>query len=163
MVAKDQVKNITPRSVWHDPVHFIAFGFGSGASPLAPGTMGTLAAVPLVVVLSLLPGWVYVLAMLLVFVLGVYVSHVTSHDLKVHDHGGIVIDEIAGFMLTMWLIPMTWVNLLLGFVLFRIFDIVKPFPIRWLDKKVAGGFGIMVDDVLAGLYAWAVLWVYVYV
>ncbi len=89
------------------------------------------------------------------------ICQITSDDLKVHDFSGIVWDEFVGFWITMFLIPFDWKWVLFGFLLFRFFDIVKPWPIRYLDKQVAGGFGIMVDDVLAGVYAWICLFLIV--
>lgn len=88
---------------------------------------------------------------------GFYICGKTSRDWGVHDHNAIVWDEFVGLWITMFLIPPTWVNLLLGFALFRLFDIWKPWPIRWLDRTVHGGVGIMVDDIAAGVVAWAVL------
>lgn len=142
-----------------NPVHFLAIGFGSGLFPKIPGTMGTLAAVPLYLALvsyfpHLLP-WVIGIG----FLIGVYLCDKTAKDMGVHDHGSIVWDEFVGFWITMLLVPVThWQTVLAGFVLFRFFDIVKPWPISWLDKKVKGGFGIMIDDVLAGIMAMGVLW-----
>jgi len=104
----------------------------------------------------------YLGAIVVAFVVGVYLCERTSRDLGVHDHGGIVWDEFVGLWITLILVPPGWGWLLLGFVLFRFFDIIKPQPIGWADKKVAGGFGIMLDDVLAGIYAWAVLQVCVW-
>ncbi|MCC5851919.1 MAG: phosphatidylglycerophosphatase A [Alkalimonas sp.] len=142
--------------------HLLALGFGSGLAPKAPGTFGTLAAVPLVALLLLLPvGW-YLLIVLLAWGLGIYVCEVASRDAGVHDHGAIVWDEMVGLAVTMLLVPLTLLNLLLGFVLFRFFDIVKPWPIRWLDKQVGGGHGIMLDDIVAGLMACAVLHVLIW-
>ena len=91
------------------------------------------------------------------FVLGVYWCDRSSKALGVHDHGGIVWDEMVGYWLTMFLAPVGWLWWVLGFVLFRIFDILKPWPINWLDRRVHGGLGIMVDDILAAVYAWLVL------
>ncbi|WP_223788139.1 phosphatidylglycerophosphatase A family protein [Marinicella meishanensis] len=139
------------------PSGFLAFGFGSGLAPKAPGTVGTLAAIPPYLLLAELPWPWYVAAWVLAFVLGIYLCQRASDQLGVHDHGGIVWDEFVGFWVTMTWIPLEWHWLLLGFVLFRFFDIVKPFPIKWLDKRVKGGFGIMVDDLIAGVFAWAVL------
>jgi len=136
-----------------NPVHFLAFGFGSGLSPKAPGTMGTLVALPIWYLLAQLPLWGYLLALLVVIAVGPYLCGRTAEDLGEHDHGGIVWDEIAGFLLTMVLVPVGLWTALAGFALFRLFDIVKPWPISWLDKHVHGGTGIMVDDLLAGLYA----------
>ena len=140
-----------------NPVHFLAFGFGSGLSPKAPGTMGTLAALPLWYLLAQLPLAGYIAGLLLVIAVGPYLCGKTARDLGVHDHGGIVWDEIAGFLLTMLLVPVSIWTALIGFALFRLFDIVKPWPIRQADRCLGGGFGIMFDDVLAGIYAWLVM------
>lgn len=138
-----------------NPVHWLAFGFGSGLSPKAPGTAGTVAAIPLYLLLAMLPlGW-YLLAMLVTFVVGVYLCDKTSKDMGVHDHPGIVWDEFVGYWITMIAAPAGWLWVLLGFVFFRTFDVLKPWPIRWLDTHVHGGFGIMIDDVLAGVMALA--------
>jgi phosphatidylglycerophosphatase A len=143
----------TPASVWRNPVHFLAFGLGRGAAPVAPGTFGTLAAVVIYLALPSM-GWMwYLLMLLLTFVAGIWICGKTADDIGVHDHGGIVWDEFVGLWLTMFLAPPGWVWLVLGFVLFRVFDVLKPWPIRWLDSRVAGGFGIMIDDILAGIFA----------
>lgn len=136
-----------------NPVHFLALGFGSGLSPKAPGTFGTLAAVPVYWLLSDLSLIYYVTAVILVSLIGIPICDYTSKQLRVHDHPGIVFDEFAGFLITMIAVPISWEWILTGFLLFRIFDIVKPWPISWLDKKVQGGLGIMLDDILAGLFA----------
>lgn len=135
------------------PMQFLASGFGSGCAPVAPGTFGTLAAIPVWMMLSFLSPIPYVIAVIAIFILGCYVSEKASQELNVHDHGGIVIDEFVGFFITMFLVPFSWINILLGFVLFRIFDVIKPWPIKIVDRQVKGGFGIMVDDVLAGVMA----------
>ena len=136
-----------------NPVHFLAFGFGSGLSSKAPGTMGTLAALPVWYLLAQLPLAGYLAGLLLVIAVGPYLCGKTARDLGVHDHGGIVWDEIAGFLLTMLLVPVSVWMALIGFALFRLFDIVKPWPIGWLDRHVHGGTGIMLDDLVAALYA----------
>ena len=136
-----------------NPVHFLAFGFGSGLSPKAPGTMGTLAALPIWYTAAQLPLVGYLAVLLAVIAVGPWLCGKTSRDLGVHDHGGIVWDEFAGFLLTMVLVPVSITMALLGFALFRLFDIVKPWPIGWLDKHVHGGTGIMLDDLVAALYA----------
>lgn len=141
------------RSLLANPVHALAFGFGSGLSPKAPGTAGTLAAVPLYMMMSSLPLLAYSLMLVITFVLGVYLCDRTSKDLGVHDHPGIVWDEFVGYWITMLAAPAGWLWIVVGFVWFRVFDVLKPWPINWLDKKVEGGFGIMIDDVLAGLMA----------
>ncbi|EKF75895.1 phosphatidylglycerophosphatase A [Alcanivorax hongdengensis A-11-3] len=140
-----------------NPVHFLAFGFGSGLAPIAPGTFGTLAALPIWWLCAQLPLWGYLLATVLIIAVGPYLCGKTSHDMNVHDHPGIVWDEIAGLMITMIAVPVSPWTALAGFVLFRVFDIIKPWPISWLDRHVEGGLGIMVDDLLAGVYAALVL------
>ena len=140
-----------------NPVHLLAFGFGSGLAPKAPGTVGTLAAVPLYLLLAPLPLAAYLLAVVLIALAGIWICGRTSRDLGVHDHGGIVWDEFAGFLVTMTAVPLAWPWVVAGFLLFRLFDILKPWPIGWLDERVAGGLGIMLDDLLAGLYAWGCL------
>lgn len=146
-----------PQSVWRNPIHFLAFGFGSGAMPVAPGTFGTLVAIPIYLLMEPLSLWLYLAIVTGITVLGVWLCHVTSRDLGVHDHPGIVWDEIAGYLITMIAAPTGWLWVLLGFVLFRIFDIIKPWPIGWADRRVSGGLGIMLDDVLAAVYAWLLL------
>lgn len=140
-----------------DPRHFLALGFGSGLVPKAPGTMGTVMAIPFFLLLQQLPLWGYLLVLLGAFLLGIWLCGVTARNLGVHDHPGIVWDEFVGYWLTMTAAPAGWLWVLLGFCLFRIFDIAKPWPIRQVDRRVGGGFGIMFDDVLAGVYAWLVL------
>ncbi len=149
--------NAVPHSVWRNPVHFLAFGLGSGAAPIAPGTFGTLAAViPWFWLQSLsLPG--YLLVVVLAALAGIWLCGRTARDIGVHDHGGIVWDEFVGFWITMIAAPPGWGWLLVGFLLFRLFDILKPWPIRWADTRVSGGLGIMLDDILAGVYALALL------
>lgn len=138
-------------------VHFLAFGFGSGAAPKAPGTFGTLMAIPLYLLLAQLPLWAYVVALVVSFMVGIYLCDQASKDMGVHDHGGIVWDEFVGFWIAMTALPFHWAWILAGFVLFRLFDILKPWPISWLDKRVHGGLGIMIDDVLAGIFALIIL------
>lgn len=145
-----------------NPNHFFAFGFGSGLAPKAPGTFGTLAAVPIYWLLQDLAWPIYGTWLIVTFALGVYWCDRSSKQLGVHDHGGIVWDEFVGYWITMFLAPKGWLWMLLGFVLFRFFDIIKPWPIGLLDRKVGGGFGIMIDDVLAGIYAFIVLRACVY-
>jgi len=136
-----------------NPIHFLAFGFGSGLAPKAPGTFGTLAAIPIYLLIAQQTLWIYLLITLIVSIAGIYICDKTSRDMGVHDHGGIVWDEIAGYLITMIAVPFSWTAVITGFVLFRLFDILKPWPISWLDKKVGGGLGIMLDDIVAGLFA----------
>lgn len=143
----------TPQSVWRNPIHFAAFGFGSGTVPVAPGTFGTLMAVVLYLLLPTMSWSTYALFLLASFALGVWLCGRTAHDIGVHDHGGIVWDEFVGYWITMFLAPAGWLWIVVGFVLFRLFDIIKPWPISWLDRHVDGGLGVMIDDVLAGIMA----------
>lgn len=136
-----------------NPVHLLAFGFGSGLSPKAPGTAGTVVAVLLYLPLSQFSLPLYLVLTAVATLLGIWLCGVTSRDLGVHDHGGIVWDEFAGFWITMIAAPAGWLWLVLGFVLFRVLDILKPWPIKWVDSKIYGGLGIMLDDVLAGIMA----------
>jgi phosphatidylglycerophosphatase A len=143
-----------PVSMLSNPIHLLSLGFGSGLSPYAPGTMGTLVAIPPYLLLSQLELLPYLVVVVTGFLIGIYLCDKTSKSLGVHDHPGIVWDEIIGYWITMIAIPaVTWQWILAGFVLFRFFDIVKPGPVKIADKKVPGGFGIMFDDLLAGLYA----------
>ncbi|KTC99701.1 phosphatidylglycerophosphatase A [Legionella geestiana] len=144
--------------VWQSPSMFLAFGFGSGLSPVAPGTCGTLVAIPLYLMMARLNTLPYLALTLLFFAIGVSVCDRASSMLNVHDHPGIVWDEVVGYLLTMAFAPVGAIWVIAGFILFRLFDIWKPFPIRSIDRHVHGGTGIMLDDVLAALYAAAVLW-----
>lgn len=142
-----------PAHLLRDPVHFLALGFGSGLSPIAPGTFGTLAAVPIYLLLQLLPLPTYLVVTALLFVFGVFICDISARKLGVHDHPGIVWDEVVGYLVTMIAAPVGWYWVLVGFVLFRLFDILKPWPIRFIDRHVEGGLGIMLDDLLAGVMA----------
>ena len=139
------------------PSGLLAFGFGSGLSPFAPGTMGTLIAIPFIFALRSLGDAGFWLVLVLLFLLGVWLCESISRKLGVHDHGGIVWDEMVGYWLSAAFVPLQWHWLLAAFVLFRFFDILKPWPIRQLDRKLKGGFGIMIDDVVAALFTMAIL------
>lgn len=154
------MKKIPARLIFSDPVHFFAFGFGSGLAPKAPGTFGTLAAVPIFLLLSSLNLTLFEYIGISIFVClsGIFLCDASAKKLNIHDHPGIVWDEFAGFLITMTGFTVSWQNLLLGFIFFRVFDILKPWPIKWIDKKVAGGFGIMLDDIIAGIFAWICLY-----
>lgn len=139
-----------------DPVQFLALGFGSGLAPKAPGTFGTLAVIPLyLLMITQLAPLTYALLTLVMAVSGIYICAKAAEAAGVHDHPAIVWDEFVGFLITMFLIPLSWQSLVVGFALFRLFDIIKPWPISVADRKLQGGFGIMFDDVLAGLLALA--------
>jgi phosphatidylglycerophosphatase A len=146
------------RQVLTSPVLFLAFGFGSGLAPRAPGTAGTLMAIPLYLLLVRL-GWpVYLLAVVVVSLAGIWICQQASRQLGEHDHPGIVWDEFAGYLVTMIPAPAGWPWVVAGFVLFRVFDIWKPWPVSWADRQIRGGLGIMVDDLLAGALAGFILW-----
>ncbi len=145
------------KQVFTDPIHFLAFGFGSGLAPFAPGTFGTLAAVPLYLLLAPLSLPLYLAAVVAAFIAGVWICEQAGTDLGVHDHGGIVWDEFVGLWVTLIAAPAGWQWVVVGFLLFRLFDIWKPWPINWADQQVSGGLGVMLDDLIAGCYALVVL------
>lgn len=144
------------------PEHLVAFGFGAGLARKAPGTVGTLVGLPFYWALQGLPPWGYALGCAFLFAFGCWVCGRSAHLLSVHDHGGIVFDEIAGFCIAaapLLLFPEAsplW--LLVVFAIFRLFDVLKPWPIRWFDEHLHGGFGIMFDDALAGLLSAGATW-----
>jgi phosphatidylglycerophosphatase A len=143
---------VSPRLLQH-PLGFLGFGFGSGLAPVAPGTAGTLVAVPLYLLLKDLPLAGYLAVVALLFLAGLPVCAHAARQLGVHDHPAIVWDEIVGYLVTMISAPPGLVWIVAGFMLFRFFDILKPWPIRWCDRRVQGGFGIMLDDLLAGVFS----------
>lgn len=150
-------RNPTFKQLLSQPHLLVAFGFGSGLAKKAPGTFGTLAAIPFFMALQDLSWPLYLSWLVVTFMLGVWWCERASQTLGVHDHGGIVWDEFVGYWITMFMAPVGWLWIVLGFVLFRLFDILKPWPIGWVDRKVSGGFGIMIDDVIAGIFAAVVL------
>ena len=127
--------------------------FGVGLMPIAPGTWGTLAAVPLVWVLNHFGEFWEAIGLIILVPMAIWSSGLAERHLGRNDPSEVVVDEVAGFLLTLFLLPLNWVTLSLGFVLFRFFDIAKPFPIRRVEKKVRGGTGVVLDDLLAGFYA----------
>ncbi len=143
---------VTSKQLLASPANFLALGAGSGLAPKAPGTFGTLAAVPMV---FLMPSnlAVYCVIILVLFALGVWLCDTCANNLGVHDHPAIVFDEWVGYLITMIAAPRSLWFVALGFVLFRLFDVLKPWPIGVADKRVSGGLGIMVDDVIAGIFA----------
>lgn len=132
---------------------FLATGFYSGYAPKAPGTAGSLVALLPFLLLQQLSNWLYVVIVLTAILVGIYVCQKADDLLQTHDNKAIVWDEFCGLWITLFMVPQGWHWLLIGFVLFRFFDIIKPFPISWLDKQVSGGLGVMLDDVVAGLFA----------
>ncbi len=150
-------KPTRPPQLWRNPVHWLAFGFGAGTLPGAPGTYGTLVAIPIFLLLADWPLWFYITATALCFLVGIWLCDRAANDLGVDDHPGIVWDEIVGYLISMTAVPAHWVWIVAGFVLFRLFDIWKPWPIRQLERRVHGGLGIMLDDALAGLFVVVIL------
>lgn len=146
-----------PRKVWRDPLFFIAFGLGSGAMPFAPGTFGTLMAIPFYLLFRPLSLYAYLIFVIVFIILSSLLCARISRKIKVDDHPGMCIDEFAGFFVTMINAPHGFWWIVLGFVLFRLFDIWKPWPIYIVDKKIHGGFGMVLDDVLAGIYACVII------
>lgn len=151
------MNRVAARQVLRSPLLLLAFGFGSGLAPRAPGTAGTLAAVPLYLLLVQAGFTVYLALVVFICVVGVAICGGAARRLGVHDHPGIVWDEFAGFLITMLATPPGWIGVFAGFCLFRLFDIWKPWPISWVDRKVSGGTGIMLDDVIAGVFAGIIL------
>jgi phosphatidylglycerophosphatase A len=131
----------------------ISSWFGSGLAPLLPGTFGSLAGLPFVIVLSYLGAVYSGIFILIIIPLAIWASDVSERLLGRDDPPEVVIDEVAGLFLTVFLMPLSWLNIILGFLLFRVFDIFKPFPIGFIDRNVKGGLGIVLDDILAGIYA----------
>ncbi|QLG87608.1 phosphatidylglycerophosphatase A [Chitinibacter bivalviorum] len=136
------------------PAHMLSFGFGSGLAQKAPGTWGTLVALPIFAALQIvLPNPIIFVFCVPLFALGVYAAELTGRALGVSDYGGIVIDEIVAMMMVLCFTPNTPLAWLLAFALFRLFDIIKPWPISWFDRRVKGGLGVMLDDLIAALFA----------
>ncbi|MCK5771011.1 phosphatidylglycerophosphatase A family protein [Algiphilus sp.] len=166
-----RVVRFPPGLILSSPVHILAFGFGSGLSRVAPGTFGTLPGVVLFLALSWLHVRAYAVALLALSALGIYLCSVSSRRLGVHDHPGIVFDEMVGYCVAAlpilpalgWVAGPLWVKLAVVFVAFRIVDIAKPWPISWIDARVGGGFGIMLDDLVAGVIAGVLSWLVLHV
>ena len=148
-----ELKRLSPTNFWH----ILATGFGSGLSPKAPGTAGSLAAVPFCYLLGLASLPLKATIIVVAFAIGVYACQKATDAIGIDDHGGIVWDEFVGMFITVACLPNTLAWLIAGFVVFRIFDIWKPWPIGPIDAKLKGGLGIMLDDVIAGVFALAVL------
>lgn len=141
----------TPREI---AAHTIATGFGVGLAPVAPGTFGTLVGIPFFLLCKDLSGFHYIIITCAMFMVGVWASEIRGVALGVHDHGSIVWDEVVGYMVTMSVMQQAdWLWIVIGFCYFRLFDIWKPWPINWMDAKIKGGFGTMLDDLLAGIFA----------
>lgn len=157
-MSKDQSDNLSVMGAFGQTGFYgkialiLATWFGIGLVPVASGTFGTLAALPVVLLLNYLGEWYGAFALVVVTVAAIWASDRTQELLGRTDPSEVVIDEVSGFLVTMLLLPTSWVNVGLGFILFRFFDIVKPWPVRQAER-LKGGFGIVVDDLLAGVYA----------
>ncbi len=145
------------RLIWSDPWIFIACGFGIGLLPKMPGTYATLISALLYLLLMKLPLVLYLTITIILNGLGVWLCGRANRAFGTHDHPAAVWDEIAAFPIVMIAVPFTWYYLLLGIILFRIFDIWKPGPIAWIDRHMQGGWGVMLDDIAAALLAWIIL------
>lgn len=157
-VADQTMKKPIPQGfLLSSPAYFVALGFGAGLSPRAPGTVGTLVGFPFFFLLSPLPLAVQIATLLVFFVGGCVLCEITGKALGVADHGGIVWDEIVAFCAVLMTVPNHWAWWATAFVAFRFFDVVKPMPIDWFDRRYKNGFGVMFDDVLAAAYAIACL------
>jgi phosphatidylglycerophosphatase A len=156
-MTSNKRKSVPARLVFSNPACWLAFGFGSGLAPKAPGTFGTLAAVPLYLLAAQLPLAAYLAVTVAMFLAGIWICQRCESIIGVEDHSGIVWDEFVGLFITLAGFAPTVPNVVLGFLLFRLFDVWKPWPIRHFDRTVHGGFGIMLDDALAGAWAWLAL------
>lgn len=155
--------NRAPHSIWTNPIHFIGCGFGVGAIPIFPGTFGTLLALPIYFVIQPLPLLIYIVITVILNLVGIWICGKINQDFGTTDHSAAVWDEIASFLIVMIAVPPTWYFILMGFLLFRIFDIWKPWPISWLDKNIHGGLGVMLDDIAAAIISWIILQVLVFI
>jgi len=151
------MSTLTPRQVFTHPVVLLAYGFGAGLSPKAPGTLGTVAAIPIYLLLVWAGPVTYFGFLALALAAGVYICGYTARKLGMDDPKSVVWDEVVGYLITMAGVPFGIAWIAAGFLLFRLFDIWKPWPIRWLDRHVKGGLGIMLDDVVAAVFACALL------
>jgi phosphatidylglycerophosphatase A len=141
------------RFLFSNPLHFLALGFGTGLSRIAPGTMGTLIAAPIFYGLMQTPEVIHYVVIALLFLVGIPICAIAGRHLGVTDHSGIVWDEIVAFLLVLEFTTLSWQWWITAFLLFRLFDIWKPFPISYFDAKFKDGFGVMFDDLVAALFA----------
>lgn len=161
-LTKNDKKTALPADFIKHPVHFFALGLGTGCIPKIPGTAGTTIGVLLYYFLQPLHIYIYLSITIVMFLAGIWLCGKTAADLGVHDHSAIVWDEIVGYLVTMLLAPTGWVWMVTGFILFRFFDICKPWPVSWADTNLQGGSGIMLDDAIAAFYSLLVLQIIAY-
>lgn len=151
------------RSVWTNPLHFIACGFGIGLIPFAPGTFATLAAIiPYLMLLKVTLFW-RVIIVIAINIIGIWLCGKVNRDFNTDDHPAAVYDELAAFQIALLGLPFHWPLIVIGFVLFRVFDIWKPGLIGWIDKNIHGGVGVMLDDIVAAIVTWMLLYLIVIV
>ena len=153
MIETDNPSPELLRKVVRTPTGFLAMGFGSGLARTLPGTLGTAVSIPICLLMKQMPHLWYMAAVIASFIVGIWLCDRTTKALGVHDHKSIVWDEFVGFFITMIFLDVTIMSVVVAFFLFRLFDIFKPWPISWLDKNVHDGTGIMIDDLVAGLFA----------
>jgi len=151
-----------PTKMLLNPVHCLALGFGSGLTPKLPGTAGTLVGALLFILIPNISWIAYLVIVVCGFLFGIFCCGYTARILNVHDHHSIVWDEIIGYLITMFMVPKEWMWILIGFILFRAFDILKPWPISFIDRRMGGGLGIMLDDVIAALFSLAIIQIAIY-
>ena len=157
MADSERSKSVNPALILTNPIHLISFGLGSGLSPKAPGTVGTLVGFPLFAVLMSMTVATQLAVLALLFVFGVVCCQITGEAVGEPDHGGIVIDEIVCFAMVLVFVPATPLWWSAAFVAFRFFDILKIWPASWVDKTFKNGFGVMFDDLVAALFSVGVL------
>jgi phosphatidylglycerophosphatase A len=146
-------------AIWKYPAHWLAYGFGTGLVPFAPGTFGSLVGVALFGFMASMSPVPYAIVVVVMFFAGIFICGQTARDVDAIDPGFIVYDEVVGFLVAMYLLPADWRWIAGGFVVYRVFDIWKPFPIHWVEDKLGLGIGIMTDDVIAGIYTFIVLYI----
>ena len=151
-----------PAKMLLNPVHFFALGFGSGLTPKLPGTAGTLVGVLIFILIPDMSWIAYLVIVVCGFLFGIFCCGYTARILNAHDHHSIVWDEIIGYMITMFMVPKEWIWILTGFILFRIFDILKPWPISFIDRRIESGLGIMLDDAIAAFFSLAIIQIAIY-
>ncbi len=152
-------RQLSAREVFSNPILLLAYGFGSGLVPKAPGTAGTVVGVLVYLLLQPAPLWLYWLVTLMLFAAGIFLCGYSARVMDIKDPGAANWDEIVGYLCTMGFAPHGWLWVILGFVLFRFFDILKPWPIRWFDRRFHGGLGIMLDDVVAAIPAAVIIYI----
>ncbi len=155
--------SIKAAKVFSHPLYFLAFGFGSGLAKKAPGTFGTLAAIPVYLLMAPLSPEYYLAIVIVALLAGIALCDWVAKDMAIKDPAAIVWDEFVGLWITLFMLPDGWYWLIVGFALFRFFDILKPWPVSYFDRELSGGLGIMMDDVAAGLYSLFILQVAAYV